>query len=77
MSAGAATSPSPSWRNSSPTTVGYRGGLRYASEMPDGAPRKLLDVSRLAAFGWRPRIELREGLADAYRWFTEYVAETG
>ncbi|HXQ50482.1 MAG TPA: GDP-L-fucose synthase [Stellaceae bacterium] len=58
-------------------TVGYRGGLRYASEMPDGAPRKLLDVSRLAAFGWRPRIELREGLADAYRWFTEYVAETG
>jgi GDP-L-fucose synthase len=57
-------------------TVGYEGALRYASEMPDGAPRKLLDVSRLAALGWQPRIALGEGLADAYRWFTEHVAET-
>ncbi len=38
--------------------VGYEGGFRYASDKPDGAPRKLLDVSRLAALGWRPRIGL-------------------
>jgi GDP-L-fucose synthase len=55
-------------------TVGYTGRFRYATEMPDGAPQKLLDVSRLAALGWRPRIDLRAGLADAYRWFTENVA---
>lgn len=53
--------------------VGYTGGIRYAADKPDGAPRKLLDVSRLNAMGWRPRIELREGLADAYRWFLENV----
>jgi GDP-L-fucose synthase len=47
--------------------VGYRGHLRYATDKPDGTPRKLLDISRLAAIGWRPRIGLREGLADAYR----------
>ena len=52
-------------------TVGYSGRFRYASEMPDGAPQKLLDVRRLTALGWQPRIGLREGLADAYRWFTE------
>ena len=45
------------------------GGFRYATDKPDGAPRKLLDVRRLDALGWRPRIALREGLADAYRWF--------
>ncbi len=55
--------------------VGYTGGFRYATEKPDGTPRKLLDVSRLNAMGWRPRIALRDGLADAYRWFVDNVAE--
>jgi GDP-L-fucose synthase len=55
--------------------VGYTGGFRYATEKPDGTPRKLLDVSRLSALGWRPRIALRDGLADAYRWFVDNVAE--
>ncbi len=55
--------------------VGYKGGFRYATEKPDGAPRKLLDVSRLNALGWRPRIQLRDGLADAYRWFVDNFAE--
>src|SRR5690348_3826734 len=49
--------------------VGYKGGFRYAHEKPDGAPRKLLDVARLTALGWRPGIPLRAGLEDAYRWF--------
>ena len=55
--------------------VGYKGGFRYATEKPDGTPRKLLDVARLTAMGWRPRIQLKEGLADAYRWFVDNVAE--
>jgi GDP-L-fucose synthase len=55
--------------------VGYTGGFRYATEKPDGTPRKLLDVSRLSAMGWRPRIALKDGLADAYRWFADNVAE--
>jgi GDP-L-fucose synthase len=55
-------------------TVGYGGSFRYATEMPDGAPQKLLDVGRLTALGWQPRVGLSEGLADAYRWFTEHVA---
>jgi GDP-L-fucose synthase len=38
---------------------------------PDGMPRKLLDCSRLHALGWRHRIELRQGIADTYRWFLE------
>ena len=54
--------------------VGYKGGFRYATDKPDGAPRKLLDTSRLSAMGWRPRIGLRDGLADAYRWFLANIA---
>jgi GDP-L-fucose synthase len=55
--------------------VGYTGGFSYATEKPDGTPRKLLDVSRLSAMGWRPRIALKDGLAGAYRWFVDNVAE--
>jgi GDP-L-fucose synthase len=50
-------------------TVGFQGGFRYDTSKPDGAPRKLLDVSRLSGLGWQARIELPEGIADAYRWF--------
>jgi GDP-L-fucose synthase len=46
--------------------VGYQGALKFTTDRPDGTPRKLLDVSKLAAIGWRARIGLREGLADAY-----------
>ena len=46
--------------------LGYRGEFVYDASKPDGTPRKLLDVSRLAAFGWQPRTALREGIALAY-----------
>lgn len=46
--------------------VGYRGGLVFNTEMPDGAPRKLLDVTRMNTLGWWPRIRLADGLRDAY-----------
>jgi GDP-L-fucose synthase len=46
--------------------------LRFDSSKPDGSPRKLLDVSRLHALGWRHRIGLREGIASTYRWFLQH-----
>jgi len=51
--------------------VGFTGRFRYDTTKPDGAPRKLLDVSKLNALGWRPRIPLHQGLADAYRSFLD------
>ena len=54
--------------------VGFKGRLHYATDKPDGMPRKLLDVSMLDGIGWRPKIGLREGLADAYRWFVANAA---
>lgn len=47
-------------------TVGFEGELTFDATRPDGAPRKLLDVSRLTALGWTARIPLEQGLADAY-----------
>lgn len=47
-------------------TVGYTGRLEFDASRPDGAPQKLLDVSRLTEIGWRARIGLRNGLAAAY-----------
>ena len=46
--------------------VGYKGAIVFDATKPDGTPRKLLDVSRLKAVGWRARTPLREGLALAY-----------
>lgn len=49
--------------------VGYRGELVFNTSMPDGAPRKLLDVSRMTALGWHPQIRFREGLQSTYAWY--------
>jgi GDP-L-fucose synthase len=46
--------------------VGYEGSIRYDLAQPDGAPRKLLDVSRAATFGWRATVPLAEGLRRTY-----------
>ncbi len=48
---------------------GYRGNIVFDPSRPDGTPRKLSDVGRLTALGWRPGISLREGLAQTYAWF--------
>jgi GDP-L-fucose synthase len=55
--------------------VGYRGRIEQDTSRPDGTPRKLLDVSRIHALGWRPTIPLREGIESTYRWFVEHHAE--
>lgn len=51
--------------------VGLRGKVTFDASKPDGAPRRLLDVSRLAALGWRARTPLRDGIAQAYRDFLD------
>ncbi|NOQ51363.1 MAG: NAD-dependent epimerase/dehydratase family protein [Desulfuromonadaceae bacterium] len=51
--------------------TGFQGELVFDDSKPDGAPRKLLDVSRLLALGWQAKIGLEEGLQDTYRWFKE------
>lgn len=49
--------------------VGYKGDLRFDTSMPDGTPRKLMDVSRLRQLGWSASISLEEGLKSTYEWF--------
>ena len=51
------------------SVVGFTGRITWDAAQPDGMPRKLLDVSRLAGLGWKPRIELREGLEKTYAAF--------
>lgn len=51
--------------------IGYEGRLEFDATKPDGTPRKLMDVSRLSAMGWRPEIALEDGLQQTYRWFLE------
>lgn len=51
--------------------VGYTGDLVFDTSKPDGTPRKLLDVSRLASLGWRARIGLEDGVSETYRWYRE------
>ena len=49
--------------------VGYTGELQFDPTKPDGTPRKLMDVSRIAALGWKSRIPLEDGLRSTYEWF--------
>ena len=51
--------------------VGFEGAIVFDTSKPDGTPRKLLDVTRLHALGWRARTPLRDGVASAYAWFLQ------
>ncbi|MFO1409349.1 MAG: GDP-L-fucose synthase [Steroidobacteraceae bacterium] len=55
--------------------VGFSGRIAYDASKPDGTPRKLLDVSKLGALGWAPKIALEDGIAETYRWFREHAAQ--
>ncbi|MBS6601870.1 MAG: GDP-L-fucose synthase family protein [Clostridium sp.] len=55
--------------------VGYEGKIVWDSTKPDGTPRKLLDVSRLEKAGWKYKMELKDGVKEAYKWFLENCAE--
>lgn len=55
------------------TAVGFDGAVICDTSKPDGTPRKLMDSSRLADLGWRPRTPLDQGIASVYRWFLDTV----
>ena len=54
--------------------VGFKGTLAFDSTKPDGPPRKLLDVGRINALGWKAKTPLREGIAATYAWYLRNVA---
>ncbi|MBX9920781.1 MAG: GDP-L-fucose synthase [Mycolicibacterium frederiksbergense] len=56
--------------------VGYDGETRWDSSMPDGTPRKLLDISKLTATGWTPRISLMDGLEQTVAWYRAHAHAT-
>ncbi len=53
--------------------VGFRGRLHFNPDHPDGAPRKLLDSSRLSSLGWKAKIPLKKGIEDTYSWFLNFA----
>jgi len=53
--------------------VGFEGGVAWDASRPDGMARKLLDVSRLSGLGWRPQIDLVEGIKRTYEWYCSQV----
>lgn len=53
--------------------TGFAGQTHWDTSKPDGTPRKLLDVSRLRALGWEPRIPLRKGIEATYEWYLQNV----
>jgi len=52
--------------------TGFKGEIRFDPTKPDGTPRKLLDVSRLNALGWKATISLEDGIRRTYQWFLEH-----
>lgn len=52
--------------------IGFSGTIRFNADMPDGTPRKLLDVGRLTGLGWKPTISLRQGIESTYAWFLKH-----
>lgn len=54
--------------------VGFRGEIAWDSTKPDGTPKKQLDVSRLTALGWSPKIDLEEGIRTTYEWYLQNAA---
>ncbi|MGQ0444634.1 MAG: GDP-L-fucose synthase [Beijerinckiaceae bacterium] len=57
------------------SAAGFKGKLVFDTSKPDGTPRKLMDSSRLAALGWRPKTSLEEGVGEVYRWFARTQAK--
>ena len=53
--------------------VGYNGEIKHDLTKPDGMPRKLLDVTKLHKLGWSHKTDLREGIANVYKWYIEQI----
>lgn len=57
------------------SVVGFTGETHWDTSLPDGTPRKLLDVSKIESLGWQPRINLRDGLERTVSWYREHREE--
>lgn len=57
--------------------AGWSGGFSYDASKPDGMPRKVMDVSRATALGWRASTPFEEGMRRAYDWYVEHVTGAG
>lgn len=53
--------------------TGYAGEIAFDTSKPDGAPRKVLNIDKIRALGWQPKIDFRNGLAETYRWYCDHV----
>jgi GDP-L-fucose synthase len=56
------------------TVVGFKGKLTFDTSKPDGAPRKLLDTSKINKLGWTPRTDPQDGIRETYRWYKNNIA---
>jgi GDP-L-fucose synthase len=54
--------------------VGYKGGIRFDTSRPDGAPRKMVDTALAVSIGWRSQTPLKAGLEATYRWYVDHAA---
>jgi GDP-L-fucose synthase len=61
--------------NTMARVVGFKGDIAFDTSKPDGAPRKLMDVSRLTLLGWEYSLELEQGLGMTYEWFLDHLDE--
>ena len=57
--------------------IGFDGSILWDTSKPDGTPRKLLDISRISALGWRPEVDLRDGIMDTLSWFEKKLVQGG
>jgi GDP-L-fucose synthase len=55
--------------------TGHQGAIVWDASKPDGTPRKLMDVSKMHALGWKHKVNLEEGIQKTYNWFLEHVNE--
>ena len=53
--------------------VGYEGKLTFDAAKPDGAPRKMIDITKLKKMGWEYSVDLKEGLIDTYKWYLDKI----
>lgn len=56
--------------------TGFSGAIEFDPTKPDGAPRKLMDISRIRQLGWSPRIPLSEGLRSTYDWYLQHITSS-
>ena len=53
------------------SVIGHEGEIFWDVNMPDGTPRKVMDISRMRELGWEPRVSLTEGISKTYTWYLQ------